>query len=243
MSKETGAIVLAGGYGSRMKNLEVPKALCEIGGKPLLAYALCALGYSRFGQDSIFVVVGHQKEAIIDFCQDGTVICNQEVINGNLGALEVALARMPDRFSELLVLHADDCLSLSPEVIRKLLKVHEETNSPVSLLLSHDYRSEAHRKHYILHPGYEVTGALPIHSVSGELNVFTGVYCFQRQFVEENISLVQVNPAHKNERTATSLFEVALKDKAALSGLLVEGRWWGINTPEELVGARNNFRR
>ena len=60
---KTTVIILAAGKGSRM-NASVPKALCEINGMPMIYYLLNAA--VKLNPDRIIVVVGHQKELIVE---------------------------------------------------------------------------------------------------------------------------------------------------------------------------------
>ncbi|MFV0255222.1 MAG: NTP transferase domain-containing protein [Erysipelotrichaceae bacterium] len=61
------AIILAAGKGTRMKS-ETNKCMQMIMGKPMLAYLVNTL--KEIGVDNIVLVVGHQKESIIEYFQD-----------------------------------------------------------------------------------------------------------------------------------------------------------------------------
>ena len=60
-------VLLVGGYGTRMHELtegRMPKALVEVGGKPLLDYTLESLTYKGIVDDVIFAVGHHSKRLV-----------------------------------------------------------------------------------------------------------------------------------------------------------------------------------
>ncbi len=66
------ALILAGGYGKRLRPLteELPKPLIEVAGKPILAWQMEL--YKRHGIDNIVLAVGHLKEKIIERIGSGS---------------------------------------------------------------------------------------------------------------------------------------------------------------------------
>jgi HAD superfamily hydrolase (TIGR01450 family) len=70
MNKCLDAVILAAGFGSRLRpmTLEKPKTLIEVGGIPMLEYILNSL--AKNGVQNVFIVVGYQKDKIIQFCKD-----------------------------------------------------------------------------------------------------------------------------------------------------------------------------
>lgn len=105
---EVAAIVLAAGKSTRMRS-ELPKVLHEVCGRPMLAYVLSACRLS--GVDRILVVVGHEKEKVVErFSADrdlvfveqaeqrGTghaVMCCREELAGFEGSVLVVAGDMP----------------------------------------------------------------------------------------------------------------------------------------------------
>ena len=61
------ALILAAGLGSRLKNNtnDIPKALVEVNGKPIIEYQINAL--SHCGINDIVVVIGKFGNKIIDY--------------------------------------------------------------------------------------------------------------------------------------------------------------------------------
>lgn len=102
------AVIVAGGLGKRMRPLKTPKPLLPVAGKPLLHHTLHQLNGLV---DEVVVVVGHQKEELVQFLQNTSVnytIAEQASPKGTFDALLQARPYLDDRF---LVLNGDDLYS------------------------------------------------------------------------------------------------------------------------------------
>ncbi|NPA84654.1 MAG: nucleotidyltransferase family protein [Crenarchaeota archaeon] len=66
------ALILAGGYGKRLKPLtdEIPKPLIEVAGKPILGWQIEL--YKKHGINEIVLAVGHLKEKIMEKVGSGS---------------------------------------------------------------------------------------------------------------------------------------------------------------------------
>ncbi len=64
------AIILAGGFGTRLQSVvnDLPKPMASVNGKPFLCYILNQL--SKFKFDKVVLAVGYIKEAIISYFKD-----------------------------------------------------------------------------------------------------------------------------------------------------------------------------
>lgn len=103
------ALILAAGTGSRLVKLtrDLPKALVEVQGRPLIDYALKFVESIRCAQ--IFVVGGfyfEKLEAYLGRCAEGvTLIENKEFLKGSILTLNSALPQIDDSFLLLNVDH------------------------------------------------------------------------------------------------------------------------------------------
>ena len=115
------AVVLAAGYGSRLRpmTLETPKALVEVGGRPLVTYALDAL--VSCGIQDIAVVVGYQSEKIQEALEQNypfvTFLYNDAYDGGN--ALSVCAARSFVSDSPFVLCMADHLIG--PDLLEPML--------------------------------------------------------------------------------------------------------------------------
>jgi glucose-1-phosphate cytidylyltransferase len=63
-------IILCGGKGTRLGNVDVPKALIEVGGKPILWHAMKI--YKSFGHNDFILCLGHKGNMIRDYFKNST---------------------------------------------------------------------------------------------------------------------------------------------------------------------------
>ncbi|MCX6811649.1 MAG: NTP transferase domain-containing protein, partial [Candidatus Berkelbacteria bacterium] len=63
MDKPIRAVILAAGQGKRMPDLDLPKVLYPIGGKPMIKYLIKT--FKDAGINSPIIVVGYKKELVM----------------------------------------------------------------------------------------------------------------------------------------------------------------------------------
>lgn len=128
------AIILAAGYGSRLKPLtdKAPKALTEVNGVPLLVNALKLLAKNHITET--IIVVGYMKEKIVE--KIGYKVNDMKITyvennrfdtSNNIFSLYLAKEYIKE---DILLLEAD--LYYNDELIKTILKGQEECNILVS---------------------------------------------------------------------------------------------------------------
>jgi L-glutamine-phosphate cytidylyltransferase len=114
-------VILAAGLGSRLDNSEnhQPKTLTKLAnGKSILEYQIEALAANSILPEQIFVVVGYQKEAIIDAFPDLTFVYNPDFEKENTAkSLLRALTRIEE---DVLWLNGD--VVFHPKVIGEIFR-------------------------------------------------------------------------------------------------------------------------
>lgn len=118
------AVIIAGGEGKRMGS-ELPKALIEAKGKPLLAWQIDYLLNS--GIEKIVLAIGHKAESIVDYTMnnysgkqvDFTI---EKKLLGTAGAIKLALQKCSSEF--VVVLNCDDLTDIN---MKKLEEKKENT--------------------------------------------------------------------------------------------------------------------
>ncbi len=119
------AVVLAAGLGSRLAPLTdtVPKALCPVGNRPLLDWALGRLAAAGFaGPDTVAVNVHHHRDAMLAELAtytDPPQVSLEAVPLGTAGALGALRDWIDGR--DTLVVNADAFFSPDAAVVRTLL--------------------------------------------------------------------------------------------------------------------------
>ena len=137
MLMESAAIILAAGKSMRMKSA-LPKVLHEVCGRPMLAYVLDACRDA--GLDHLHVVVGHEKERVMEaFADDRRASGDpkltwtvQEEQKGTGHAVMCCRDQMADFSGSVLVI-AGDMPLVRRETLAGLLESRAETGDAVTL--------------------------------------------------------------------------------------------------------------
>ena len=138
------AVIMAGGKGTRLASLnkDIPKPMFPIQGKPILEYQIESL--VRSGISDITIIVGHLKEAIIDYFGDGhkfkvniTYIKENEPL-GTAGALYY----LKDETDDFFLVFGDLILDID---FNRFMEFHKCHGAAISLFghpNSHPYDSD-----------------------------------------------------------------------------------------------------
>lgn len=109
------AVILAGGLGTRLRTVlgDVPKALAEVGGVPVLGHQLelCR----RHGFDEVVLLLGHAAEAVKSYVGDGSrfgLSCRCVVEAEPLGTAGAVLAAREMLRDTFLVMYCDTMLDV-----------------------------------------------------------------------------------------------------------------------------------
>lgn len=143
----TAVVILAAGQGTRMKS-DTPKMLHAIGGRTMLEHALHAA--HGVDPDQIAVVVGHQREKVIDAISEwaggraegslpnGVAIAHQEEQNGTGHAVQCALEDpMLAEFEGTILVTTSDVPLLDSATLSALLAEHNrKPRAAVTVLTS-----------------------------------------------------------------------------------------------------------
>ena len=128
--------VLAAGKGTRMKS-SLPKVLQPLAGTTLLERVIKCT--NSLEPNRLLLIVGHQAERVQQQLQahpGKPEFVIQQPQNGTGHAIQQLLEPLSDFKGDLLVLNGDVPL-LRPETLEKLLQLHRDSGSSVSLLAAH----------------------------------------------------------------------------------------------------------
>ena len=125
------AIILAAGQSTRMKS-NLPKALHEVCGRPMLHYVLEAC-YGA-GCTRVIVVVGHGKDQVISaFGQDTRIQWVEQTERLGTGhAVKVTIPELQKVHGDVFILAGDGPL-IRGEVLQTLLRAHREERAAGSM--------------------------------------------------------------------------------------------------------------
>lgn len=131
MNKE--AIILAGGFGTRLKDTvpDLPKCLAPVKGQPLLYYIITYLLDS--GVDKIIFSLFYKSELVIKYIKDEFSFINYEFVIeesalGTGGALALALNKAKN--NNVVVINGDSIFKID---LDNLFQFHNEKNASFSI--------------------------------------------------------------------------------------------------------------
>ncbi|NQT90579.1 MAG: NTP transferase domain-containing protein [Candidatus Omnitrophica bacterium] len=248
MRKQRAAIILAAGKGVRMKSA-LPKALCELSGKPMVRFLIDAAKSS--GIDKI-VVVGGYKIGLLKKALSGekVKIVQQKNLLGSADAVKQAQASFKGFKGDILVLYADTPL-IKAATLKALLKRHAAARADLTLLTGAtenpgDYgrvqRDENDRVCAIIeHTDISRAVQEPSQISTHEINI--GAYCFDSKCLFDGLKKIRKNRI-KKEFYLTDIISYFYQKDYRISSYVTddESEMLGINRREELIIAEDLLR-
>ncbi len=204
------ALILAAGRGTRMKS-SLAKVLHPLCGRPMLGWVLEAV---RTAGCEPVVVVGHQRDQVVEALPSGTATAVQQPQQGTGHAVQVAAAVLP-REGVLLVVCGDTPL-LRGETLRALLDGHADGLCTVltASITPEEAPTSAYGRLIRAADGtpariVEAANATEAERAVTEFN--TGVYAFDaRWLLEEVVPTLEPHPP-KGELYLTDAVEAAAR--------------------------------
>lgn len=238
------AIVLAGGKGTRMKAVGKNKVMYEIGGKPIIAYPIQLL--KTIGVKKPIIVVGFEKESIMNYFGDSVEYAIQENPVGTGDAVKAALSSIRPETQYVIVLYGDHSTFYKPEVLRALLEKQAETDAAFTLITTHTdpfgygriLRDESGKMIGIV----EEKNATDEQRKIREINTGNGV--FKASILRKYLPKIQENSL-THEYYFPDIVELCVSDRENVETYVVEDSAVaiGVNTPEQLQNAEEELKK
>ncbi len=236
--KQVSTIILAAGKGTRMKS-EKAKVTFELAGKTLLQRVVDTA--SKLESEIICVVIGYQKESVIESLEENDRISfvEQKEQNGTGHAVMVTETVFQDFHGDVFILCGDVPL-LKAETLQNLLKEHRESNSACTVLTCVMDDPSLYGR-IIRHPVtqhvekiIEYKDATEEQRTIREIN--TGIYCFDVQTLFKTLKLI-TNENKQHEYYLTDTLEILNAQGAIVSAVLLDNfiEASGINSQEQLA--------
>ncbi|MFH0857488.1 MAG: NTP transferase domain-containing protein, partial [Candidatus Magasanikbacteria bacterium] len=99
-----GVVILAAGRGTRLGCVDIPKVMMEIGEKPIVFYIVETLEKMGFSAEQICLVVGYQKEKVMEYFGKRVIYAFQEELLGTAHAAYTGIKMLPQYVEEVLVI-------------------------------------------------------------------------------------------------------------------------------------------
>ena len=226
-------IILAAGEGRRM-NSQTPKVLHRLCGKELIRYPVELLG--RLGVNRTLVVVSPaNQDAVKALLGDDVEYAVQPSMTGTAGAVRAAASTLQGQAEQLVVIGGDAPL-VTDDSVRRLLDGHLKAGRQMSIMsgivqssagLGRIKRDIGSRQNVL--GIVEATDDLERDGQPVEVN--SGVYCFQADWLWENLG--QAGVSDNGESYLTDLAAVAAGSEGTVVAALPS------NDPDEVLGINN----
>jgi len=225
-------IILAAGEGIRMRS-RTPKVLHCLCGKELLRYPVELL--RRLGVDRLVVVVSPATQgAVAELLSDSVEYAVQSAKTGTAGAVDSASDLLQGKSRQVVVLGSDSPL-ISEESVRRLVEENLANGRQMSIL-SGIVNDGSGLGRIDRDPGSQQS-VLGIVEASDDpdrsgapVEVNSGVYCFQGDWLWENLD--RVSAGEGTERYLTDLAAIASNQGNSVAALPADD-------PSEVLGINN----
>lgn len=236
------SVILAAGQGKRMKS-RVPKVLHMLAGKPLLQWALDAVG--AISEVQPVIVVGPDAADVRVAAAEQAEFAEQTERLGTGHAVMQAQTVLRDYEGVVVVTYADMPL-LRPETLQRLVAYQAETNATLAMLTVVDENPRGFGRITRDQNG-DVTGIVEeAEATSEQLQIKElnpGVYCFQAEWLWTQLPRLRLSI--KGEYFLTDLVAVAVREGQPVATEIMTDKteFIGINTRAHLAEAEAAMRQ
>lgn len=241
-SREIAAVIMAAGQGKRMKDPSRAKVMYELDGKPMIHYVADLA--VELGARIIVVVVGHQRQVVIDYLAKNhpSVKCAvQDPQQGTGHAILQAEEALANFRGDVLVLSGDVPL-LTKCTMESLIRHHLGTNA-VATILTAKMSDPTGYGRIVRNSDGSVKRIVEHRDASDEerkiLEINSGIYLFDKMKLFDGLHHITPNNDQR-EYYLTDVFEYFWIQRWTVSALVADDmdEIHGINTFEQLEQAR-----
>lgn len=236
--KSLWAIILAAGKGKRMKLSGINKVAVPVKGIPMILLGINIL--RKAGVANIVVVVGHAKESVLKLLDSSIDVVEQKKRLGTGHAVKVALKKIPESVSNIMVLNGDDAFFLTEKILQKLYSTHRRCDAVCTFLTTK--LSDPTGFGRVVRENGKAVGIIEekdANSIQKKVKeVNAACYIFDHKFIAENINRIKKSK-ESGEYYVVSLVDLACRQNKNIETVSIAGlQWKGVNTPEDLAAAK-----
>ena len=248
-SNDVKIIILAGGKGKRMQS-DLPKVLMNLKGKPMISHLLESIDKAEICKDPC-IVVGYQKEKVIDVLGDKYKYAHQAEQLGTGHAVMVARNHLDDNVKNVLVLYGDNPF-ITSETIKKIVEKHLLTKNKITMATVvledfKDWRSffYSNFSRIIRDQDNKIIKSVEFKDATEEERKIKEVnpcyFCFNAKWLWEKLGTLK-NENSQKEYYLTDLVKIAMEDGENIESISIKANEaLAANSKEELE-LLENFR-
>ncbi|PIT88646.1 MAG: hypothetical protein COU29_02655 [Candidatus Magasanikbacteria bacterium CG10_big_fil_rev_8_21_14_0_10_36_32] len=236
-----GVVILAGGRGARLKCANTPKAMLELSGRPIVSYLIETLKKINFNSDRICVVVGKNRDKIMNYFGDTVTYAIQDIPKGTAHAAYVGAMALPPEVEQVLIINGDDGAFYTEQTLQNFIEQHINYGATVSLLSVIPDKFELYGRITKDEKGRIII--IEKESLNEDQKKIretsSGTFCLDKNWF---VKIFPDMPPMKKlgEYGLPTVLEMANEQNLSVQVIKLQdsSQWFGINTPEELEEAR-----
>jgi len=236
LQEDLAIVILAAGKGTRMKS-DIPKVLHRVDGKSMVVHVIQTARHLT--QNNIFLVVGHKANLVEAEVSSyfSVNFVNQTSLLGTGDAVKQVLPHLPPKVKQVLVLCGDVPL-IRAATLTSLLVTHRTDRAKITVLAVNMEEPSGYGR-LVLDTSGEVISIREESDANLEEKLIktinTGIYCFDRAFLEEAIELIRPDN-NQAEFYLTDMVGIARSKREKISVRLMEDsrQVMGVNSPNDL---------
>jgi UDP-N-acetylglucosamine pyrophosphorylase len=242
LNRPIASVIMAAGQGKRMKDPTRAKVLYDLDGKPMIHYVVdLALD---LGTEPVIVIVGHQRQLVIDYLGKSHPHVSCAVQAEQLGTGHAVMQAGPglQGFRGDVVVLSGDVPLLTKHTMESLISHHRSTGAVATILTAIMDDPTGYGRVIRNADGYvkrivEHRDATDSERAIKEMN--SGIYVFDKEKLFQALQSITPDNAQK-EYYLTDVFEVFWKNQGNVSALVAGSvdEIHGINTYEQLEQAQ-----
>jgi NDP-sugar pyrophosphorylase family protein len=240
-------VIMAGGKGTRLYPLTAnrPKPLVQVLGKPVIGYVSDAL--LDAGIDEVILTTGYQGEGLISLVEDWNhnkpgkfSVSNEDRPMGTAGSVKLLQNRLTDTF---IVASGDAILSSNLE---DLIAAHKLSNAKVTMAL---WEVEDPTQFGIVGLSSQLNGQIDAKLSEGYITKFLEKPSLEDAFsnvINAGLYIIEPEvleyiPFDTKYDFSKELFPKLLQLGWPLYAMKLDGLWFDVGTPSELIRAQNEL--
>ncbi len=240
-------VIMAGGKGTRLYPLTAnrPKPLVEVLGKPVIDYVSDAL--LDAGITDVILTTGYQGEGLISLVEDWNnnksgkfSVSNEDRPMGTAGSVKL----LQDKLSNTFIVASGDAILSSN--LKNLISAHQSSNAKVTMAL---WEVDDPTQFGIVGLSSQIGGQINPEISEGYITKFLEKPSLEDAFsnvVNAGLYIIEPEvldhiPFDKKYDFSKELFPKLLELGWPLYAMKLDGLWFDVGTPSELIRAQNEL--